>query len=268
MDLCGDEMFASEEARLRWGARCSQTGLAAPLRCLPPSISSPIPTAHVCRTAEQTPYEGGTWRIKLVLGQDYPQAPPRGFFLTKIYHPNVSANGDICVNTLKKDWNDSVTLSHILAVIRCLLIVPFPESSLNDEAGKLFMDSYDDYADRARIMTQIHAVRKGGGAAKGGSEGASSTTMTTVAAELVAKTATSTAEDGASGAPTARRQNAEDKAPASGSGKAGDKASSASSVEASSGVKPKAKENSVNGKAVPKEKKKQKENKKKGLKRL
>jgi len=75
--------------------------------------------------------------MKLVLGQDYPAAPPRGFFLTKIYHPNVSANGDICVNTLKKDWNESVTLCHILAVIRCLLIVPFPESSLNDEAGKV-----------------------------------------------------------------------------------------------------------------------------------
>ena len=87
--------------------------------------------------AEGTPYQGGTFRMKLVLGQDYPAAPPRGFFLTKIYHPNVSANGDICVNTLKKDWNDSVTLCHILAVIRCLLIVPFPESSLNDEAGKV-----------------------------------------------------------------------------------------------------------------------------------
>mmetsp|Transcript_9337 Transcript_9337/g.15862 ORF Transcript_9337/g.15862 Transcript_9337/m.15862 type:complete len:188 (-) Transcript_9337:416-979(-) len=86
---------------------------------------------------EETPYEGGTFRMKLVLGQDYPQAPPRGFFLTKIYHPNVSSNGDICVNTLKKDWNDGVTLCHILAVIRCLLIIPFPESSLNDEAGKV-----------------------------------------------------------------------------------------------------------------------------------
>jgi len=86
---------------------------------------------------EKTPYEGGVFRMKLVLGQDYPQAPPRGFFLTKIYHPNVSANGDICVNTLKKDWNDKVTLCHILAVIRCLLIIPFPESSLNDEAGKV-----------------------------------------------------------------------------------------------------------------------------------
>mmetsp|Transcript_14765 Transcript_14765/g.27163 ORF Transcript_14765/g.27163 Transcript_14765/m.27163 type:complete len:249 (+) Transcript_14765:47-793(+) len=111
---------------------------------------------------EETPYEGGTFRMKLVLGQDYPQAPPRGFFLTKIYHPNVSSNGDICVNTLKKDWNDGVTLCHILAVIRCLLIIPFPESSLNDEAGKLFMDSYDDYAERAKLMTNVHAKRTGG----------------------------------------------------------------------------------------------------------
>jgi ubiquitin-conjugating enzyme E2 S len=39
------------------------------------------------------------------------------------------------------------------------LIVPFPESSLNDEAGKLFMDSYDEFARRARIMTQVHAMR-------------------------------------------------------------------------------------------------------------
>jgi ubiquitin-conjugating enzyme E2 S len=67
--------------------------------------------------------------------------------------------GDICVNTLKRDWNAEVTLKHILQVIRCLLIVPFPESSLNDEAGKLFMDSYDEFARRARIMTQVHATR-------------------------------------------------------------------------------------------------------------
>ena len=47
-------------------------------------------------------------------------------------------------------------MSHVLGVIRCLLIVPFPESSLNDEAGKLFMESYDEYARRARLMTNVH----------------------------------------------------------------------------------------------------------------
>jgi ubiquitin-conjugating enzyme E2 S len=95
--------------------------------------------------------------LKLILSDEYPNAPPRGFFLTKIYHPNIASNGDICVNTLKKDWTPEVTLKHVLQVIRCLLIVPFPESSLNDEAGKLFMDSYEEFARRARIMTSVHA---------------------------------------------------------------------------------------------------------------
>ena len=77
--------------------------------------------------------------------------------MTKIYHPNVEAStGAICVNTLKKDWSPQTTFSHVLSVIRCLLIVPFPESSLNDEAGKLFMESYDEYHRRARLMADVH----------------------------------------------------------------------------------------------------------------
>ena len=96
--------------------------------------------------------------MKLVIPEDYPNNPPKGYFLTKIYHPNVGPTGDICVNTLKKDWSIDVTLKLILQVIRCLLIVPFPESSLNDEAGKLFMESYDEFARRAKIMTEGHAL--------------------------------------------------------------------------------------------------------------
>jgi len=104
-----------------------------------------------------TPYEKHHFRLKLVLGIDFPASPPRGFFLTKIYHPNVDmSTGAICVNTLKKDWTSDTTFAHVLSVIRCLLINPFPESSLNDEAGKLFMESYDEYSKRARLMTDVH----------------------------------------------------------------------------------------------------------------
>ena len=112
----------------------------------------------IIKGPEGTPFVGGRFRLKLLLSHDYPSQPPRGFFLTKIYHPNVASNGDICVNTLKKDWTPETTLRHVLQVIRCLLIVPFPESSLNDEAGKLFMDSYDEFARRARISTDVHAL--------------------------------------------------------------------------------------------------------------
>lgn len=63
------------------------------------------------------------------------------------------------MNTLKKDWTPETTLKHVLQVIRCLLIIPFPESSLNDEAGKLFMESYEEFSIRARVMTEVHAIR-------------------------------------------------------------------------------------------------------------
>merc|ERR1712167_35847 len=87
-----------------------------------------------------TPYEGGCFKMKLVLGSDFPSAPPKGFFLTTIFHPNVAKNGAICVNTLKKDWKSSMGIAHILTVVKCLLIHPNPESALNEEAGKLILE--------------------------------------------------------------------------------------------------------------------------------
>lgn len=73
--------------------------------------------------------------MRLRLGADFPKAPPKGtvfillfsqhtliciitaFFLTKIFHPNVSKKGEICVNTLKKDWKEDLGIKHILLVI-------------------------------------------------------------------------------------------------------------------------------------------------------
>ncbi len=63
-----------------------------------------------------TPYEGGFFKMKLVLGKEFPSIPPQGFFLTKIFHPNVAKNGAICVNTLKKDWKPDHGIKHILLV--------------------------------------------------------------------------------------------------------------------------------------------------------
>lgn len=104
-----------------------------------------------------TPYAGGMFKMKLVLGKNYPSEPPRGFFMTKIFHPNVAGNGEICVNTLKKDWKADLGIKHVLLTIKCLLIVPNPESALNEEAGKLLLEQYDDYSMRAKIFTEIHA---------------------------------------------------------------------------------------------------------------
>ena len=40
------------------------------------------------------------------------------------------------------------------------MIVPFPESALNEEAGKAFMEDYEEYAKHARLITELYALPK------------------------------------------------------------------------------------------------------------
>jgi ubiquitin-conjugating enzyme E2 S len=81
-----------------------------------------------------------------------------GWFATKIFHPNVSSAGEICVNTLKKDWQSSYGIGHILVTVKCLLIYPNPESALDEEAGKLLLEDYESYCGRAKLITNVHAT--------------------------------------------------------------------------------------------------------------
>lgn len=62
------------------------------------------------------------------------------------------------MSTLKKDWKPEMGIEHILLVIKCLLIVPNPESALNEEAGRLLLEDYEAYAKHAKLMTSIHAI--------------------------------------------------------------------------------------------------------------
>ena len=106
-----------------------------------------------------TPFAAGVWKLHLTIPPNYPQQPPKANFRTSIFHPNVdSQTGGVCVETLKRDWDDKLTLKDVLVTISCLLIQPNPDSALNAEAGALIQENYGAFARRAELMTSIHAT--------------------------------------------------------------------------------------------------------------
>jgi len=59
-----------------------------------------------------------------------------------------------------KDWKPEMGIRHVLITIKCLMITPNPESALNEEAGRLLIESYDEYYRHAKLMTGVHAKGK------------------------------------------------------------------------------------------------------------
>ncbi|KAH0572342.1 Ubiquitin-conjugating enzyme E2 [Spironucleus salmonicida] len=73
---------------------------------------------------------------------EYPFDPPKVRFQTSMYHPNIYKNGDICLNTLKKDregWSPSYSIRSLLIQIQSLLCDPNPDDPANPEAAQTYV---------------------------------------------------------------------------------------------------------------------------------
>ena len=70
---------------------------------------------------DDSPYAGGVFFLNIHFPTDYPFRPPKCNFITKIYHPNINANGSICLDILKDAWSPAYTLWSLLEAIASVL---------------------------------------------------------------------------------------------------------------------------------------------------
>merc|ERR1719502_991615 len=105
-----------------------------------------------------TPYEGGFFQATMSFPQDYPNLPPTLKFVSEFWHPNVYADGRVCISILHPPEDDKYgyesaaerwlpihTVESILISVISMIASPNDESPANIDAAKLWRDDNDEF---------------------------------------------------------------------------------------------------------------------------
>lgn len=105
-----------------------------------------------------TPYENGMFVIFVKYPKDYPFSPPTIRFITSIYHPCVSQNGDICTKCFDcispEKWNCTFTTCEIIQDLIDFLKRDPVSNCVNRKCYKKIMKAHLFYKDNQKYIKE------------------------------------------------------------------------------------------------------------------
>jgi len=130
-----------------------------------------------------TLYQGGYFKALMKFPHDYPYSPPSIRFITKVWHPNVYENGDLCISILHppvddpqsgelpcERWNPTQNVRTILLSVISLLNEPNTFSPANVDASVMYRrwrdsngrdNEYPNIIRKQALQAKVEAEKEG-----------------------------------------------------------------------------------------------------------
>eukprot|EP00246_Nothoceros_aenigmaticus_P011211 TRINITY_DN2978_c0_g1_i1.p1 TRINITY_DN2978_c0_g1~~TRINITY_DN2978_c0_g1_i1.p1 ORF type:complete len:185 (+),score=38.69 TRINITY_DN2978_c0_g1_i1:218-772(+) len=95
-------------------------------------------------------YQGGTFVFSFNISQVYPHEAPKVKCKTKVYHPNIDLEGNVCLNILREDWKPVLSVNSIIYGLQYLFLDPNPDDPLNHEAAEVLRENARQFETNVR----------------------------------------------------------------------------------------------------------------------
>lgn len=101
-------------------------------------------------------WKGGKFVFSVKVLKTYPHDAPKCHCDTKVYHPNIDLDGNVCLNILRDDWKPIMNLNQVILGLQFLFMDPNPDDPLNKEAAVVLR------ADEHKFQRNVSAAMRGG----------------------------------------------------------------------------------------------------------
>lgn len=149
--LLEKEWFKLQKEELPWGIQANPLNEDVDMFTWEGTIKGP----------KDTMWEGGVFKLYLQFDECYNDRPPKIFFHTIPFHPNVDPDtGQVCTDFLDDSncWKEFYSVSYMLLSIQLLLPNPVLEDAVNPSAARIFASSPSSF--RQTVLDCVLASKR------------------------------------------------------------------------------------------------------------
>mmetsp|Transcript_27867 Transcript_27867/g.88572 ORF Transcript_27867/g.88572 Transcript_27867/m.88572 type:complete len:179 (-) Transcript_27867:1178-1714(-) len=103
-------------------------------------------------------WAGACYNFTFSISSLYPHEPPRVICNTKIYHPNINLEGNVCLNILREDWKPVFDINAVIYGLIHLFVEPNADDPLNHDAADLLRNDPRTFGSAVRRSLQGYSV--------------------------------------------------------------------------------------------------------------